>query len=157
MAGNRLSLELEENHGDGLVERSRVVVGRIGRFGETLELAQADTVGTLEHVERAVVDAGAHDAGLAEGRPGGGAHPGDVVVAPFDVEGVILHQAVQNAVGMGPAVEDIAHEVQAVHGEALDERRERLDEVVGRARLDDGLDDLLVVFLAADPVAGRGV
>ena len=79
------------------------------------------------------------------------------MVAPLDVDGVIGHEAVEDAVRARAAVEDVADEVQVVDGEALDERRERADEVVGAARVDDRRDDALVVGEARLPLVGGGV
>ena len=47
------------------------------------------------------------------------------------------------------SVEDVAHHVQVVHGQALDERGQRADEVVRAAGVHDGVDDALVVGQAA--------
>ena len=58
---------------------------------------------------------------------------------------------------MRPAVEDVAHDVQAVDGEALDEGRERHDEVVRGARGHDRCEDRLVVLVADALLVARGV
>ena len=58
---------------------------------------------------------------------------------------MVCDQAVHDGVPVGAAVIDVAHHVQVVHGEALDERRERADEVTDAAGLEDGLHDALMV------------
>ena len=58
---------------------------------------------------------------------------------------MVGEQAVHNLGRAAAAVEDVAHQVQVVDGEALDERGERLDKVVGAGGLQDGLHDALVI------------
>ena len=48
---------------------------------------------------------------------------------------MVGEQAVHNLGRAAAAVEDIAHQVQVVDGQALDERGERLDKVVGAGGL----------------------
>ena len=56
---------------------------------------------------------------------------------------------------MRSSVEDVAHQVHVVHGQALDERRKRADEVVCRAGVDNRVNDALVVSKAGLPLVGR--
>ena len=79
------------------------------------------------------------------------------MVAPLDVERVVGHEAVHDDVAVGAAVVDVAHDVQVVDGEALDECRERADEVADAARLEDGLNDALVVDVAVGLLAAARV
>ena len=58
---------------------------------------------------------------------------------------MVGEQAVHNLGRTAAAVEDVAHQVQVVDGQALDERGERLDKVVGARGLQDGLNDALVI------------
>ena len=58
---------------------------------------------------------------------------------------MVGEQAVHNLGRAAAAVEDIAHQVQVVDGQALDERSERLDKVVCAGGLQDGLHDALVI------------
>ena len=157
MAPDELALQLEHDDRDGLLDRGEHVLLGVGLLGEECQLAQGDAVGALEDVEGVVVDGVPHhrgDAGLGAGRR---AHPADVVVAPLDVERVVGHEAVHDDVAVGTAVVDVAHDVQVVDGEALDERRERSDEVADAARLEDGLDDALVVDVAVGLLAAARV
>ena len=48
---------------------------------------------------------------------------------------MVGEQAVHNLGRAATAVEDIAHQVQVVDGQALDERGKRLDKVVGAGGL----------------------
>jgi len=50
------------------------------------------------------------------------------VVAPLDVDLVVVHQFVENDVGTGAAVVDVADDVQAFDGQLLDQRGEAGDE-----------------------------
>ena len=157
VAQDGLALELEQDHGDCLLDGAHPVVSTVGGLGEQRELAQRHPVGSLEDLEGVVVDVVADDGGEARGGPGRRPHPDDVVVAPLQVDGVVLHEPVADLVRVGPAVEEVAHHVQVVDGEALHEACEGDDEVVRAARVDDRVDDAAVVALAAVPLAGGGV
>ena len=58
---------------------------------------------------------------------------------------MVSEQTVHNLGRAAAAVEDVAHQVQVVDGQALDERGERLDKVVGAGGLQDGFHDALVI------------
>ena len=58
---------------------------------------------------------------------------------------MVGEQAVHNLGSAAATVEDIAHQVQVVDSQALDERGKRLDKVVGAGGLQDGLHDALVI------------
>ena len=58
---------------------------------------------------------------------------------------MVGEQAIHNLGRAAAAVEDVAHQVQVIDGQALDERGERLDEVVGAGGLQDGFHDALVI------------
>ena len=155
MAHDDLPLELEENDRDGLLHGRHAVVLRVGCLREERQLAQAHTIGALEDREALVVDVVANHGRQARGRARGRAHPHDVVVAPLDVDGVVAHEAVADLVGMWSSVKDVAYQVHVVHGQTLDERRKRADEVVCRAGVDDRVDDALVVGKAGLSLVGR--
>ena len=157
VALNRLALELEQDHRDGLLERAHGLARPVGCLGEQGELAQGDAVGALEDLEGVVADVVADHRGEARGRAGGGAHPDDVVVAPLQVNGVILHEAIEDLVGVVAAVEDVADEVEVVDREALDQGGEAHDEVVAGAGVHDRVNDAAVVALALVALAGGGV
>ena len=67
------------------------------------------------------------------------------MVTPLDVHIVVSHQQVKDDVGAGAAVEQVAHDVELVHGQTLDELTETDDELIGASILDDAADDLAVV------------
>ena len=67
------------------------------------------------------------------------------MVAPLDVEIRVLHEHVHDARGLRAAVEDVAHYVEPVHGQALYELRERRDDAVGGAGCDDAVEDGVVI------------
>ena len=78
------------------------------------------------------------------------------MVSPLDVDVVVRHQAVHDAVAVRAAVIDVAHHVQVLDGQALDEHAERADEVVADAVFHDGVNDALVVLVAAHLAGTRG-
>ena len=139
-----LSLQLELDDGDRL-ER-RVHGGEVGikLLGEERQLSQADAVAVLEGRHRAVFDAVAHNVRDARVRAARRAHPQDIVIAPFNIHAGVLHQQFDDPVRRIAAVEDIAHDVQAVYREALDQLGERDHEVL-RVDAQDGLEDLVMI------------
>ena len=174
MAADELSLQLEEDDGDGLVSLGQIVhavfdvvgvVGvaghepggvAVGLLGEADEVAERDTVGVLHDGEGVVLEGGVQHRGHAGGRAGGGTHPDDIVVAPLDIHVVVLAEHIQDAVGVVASVVDVTHHVEAVHRHALDEVAQGHDEGLGLAYLDHRVDDVAVVFLLVMLLA-RGV
>lgn len=135
VALDNLALELKEQDVDGFNQRADGLTGGIGGIGKGDKLAQRDAVVVLKDLVIVVAQVVAQHRGDAGGLTGGGAHPQQIVVAPLNVERMIGEQAVHNLGSAAATVEDIAHQVQVVDGEALDERGERLDKVVGACGL----------------------
>ena len=148
MAGDGLLHQLEEDDVDGLLDAMHAVLARLVRVGGVRKqgkLAQRDAVAALQHAERVVVHARAHDLGHADLAAGGGSHPGDVVVAPLHVHVAPGHELVQDAVGTRTTVVHVTHHMKRVDRQALDEVGQRVDEVLGGAGVHHRLHDLLVV------------
>ena len=116
-------------------------------LGKTLELPQADTVAALKGVEIVVSQCRFQHRHDAERTARRRAHPDDIVVAPLDIHLVVGHQAVQNAVRARAAVEQVAHDVQAVNGQPLDDLAEANNIGVGAVVADDALDDFAVILV----------
>ena len=130
---------------------ARIVLVRLER--ERGQGQNVDAVGVLQNGQVAVARAVAHDVRDAAALAERGAHPHDVVVAPLDVEGVVLHERVHDDVRIRPAVVDVADDVQALDGQTLDEQAQRLDERAAAIGADDGVDDGGVVGLLVNAVA----
>ena len=58
---------------------------------------------------------------------------------------MVAHQQVEDDVRPGAAVEQVAHDVELVHRQPLDQLAEADDELIGAAILDDAADDLAIV------------
>ncbi len=108
-------------------------------------MPQVDAVAVLQHGVVVVGQAGLEDGADADGAACSGTHPDHVVVAPLDIHAVVPHQQFQNDVRAGAAVEQVAHDVQLVHGQPLDQLAQTDDELVGPAVLDDAAHDLPVI------------
>ena len=166
MALDELPLDLELQHRDGLVHLARQqrvalvasgvghrlgLVGRAGGVvvlhGEAGQRQQVDAVAVLQHVEVVVAGRQTDDVGDRGRVAGRGTHPEDVVVAPLDVVAVVLRQRVEDDVRPGPAVEDVADDVQAVDRQPLDHVAHGDDEGVGPADRDDRVQDAVEVVL----------
>ena len=70
------------------------------------------------------------------------------MIAPLDVHIVAAHEGVHDDIRPGTAVENIAHDVQVIAGQRLDERTERLDDLGRLADVNDGVQDAFVLPLA---------
>ena len=81
-----------------------------------------------------VTDVIAQDIGDAGGIAGSGPHPKDVVVAPLDVQGMMVHEGIHNLIGMSAAVVNIADDVQVIDSQAFDEIGQSVDELPRTAR-----------------------
>ena len=166
VAVDDLTLELEHQDGDGLMHDGAAMehtggVGAAGSvgvrhpdgqivvaielLGHPLQVAEVDAVAVLHHAVVVVRKGGLQHRADADGTAGRRAHPDHVVVAPLDVHIVVAHQQVKDDVGAGAAVEQVAHDVELVHSQPLDELTETDDELIGAAILDDAADDLAVV------------
>ncbi len=121
------------------------VIIAVELLGHPLQMAQVDAVAVLQHAVVVVSQGGLQHRADADGAAGSGTHPDHIVVAPLDIHIVVAHQQVEDDVRAGAAVEQVAHDVQLVHGQPLDELTETDDELVGAAIFDDAADDLAVV------------
>ena len=167
MAFDDLALHLKLDHSDGLVHlgrqprihrvinifiqdlRHKVLAGIVPvdsgcKHGQR---TQVDSVAVLQKVEAVVADGDPQDVAdagqVARGRP----HPGNIMVAPLDIHIVELHQLFHNDICSGSPVKDIADDMEIVDGQVLDQVAQRLDELRAHFAVDDGADDLIVVYL----------
>ncbi len=133
VAHDDLPLELEQQDVHGLRQRrelgsqaGRAIGNRlVGALGKRHKLAQGDAVVVLQDLEIAVAQVVAQNRDDARRLTGGRAHPQQVVIAPLDIQRVVLHQAVHDLGRPAAAVEDIAHQMQMVDDQALDEIGQR--------------------------------
>ncbi len=111
--------------------------------GECRQGQEVDAIAVLKGCQIAVAHAHADHVGDAPRVAGGGPHPEDVVVAPLDVEVMVVAKRVHDDVGARPAVVDVADDVQQVDRQALDQVAHGDDEVIGPAGRNDRVDDLV--------------
>ena len=161
----QLALQLHLYHEDGLVHHlvhAHVVAvvflagpdgeGSAVRIlvllhGEGHEGHQVDAVTLLQSGEVGVAYGQTYDGGYGDGMPGGCRHPYDVVIAPFDVDGVVLHQGIHDDMGSGSSVIYIPDYVEMVYHEPLYEIGESGYELRCLLQPYDGGDDGVVVAL----------
>ena len=122
------------------------VIG-IGFHGKGGQRHHVDAISFLKRLRIGIAQAEAQDAGDATEVARRRSHPQDVVVAPLDVDVVEVAERVHDKMRARTAVVDVAEDVQAVDGQALDEIAEGDDEVVGAARSNNGADDDVEVGL----------
>ena len=145
MPRDELAFQLEQKDGDGLKRRRFSHGAGVGLAGEQGQRPQADAVAGFQQLHVVVLQAAAHDGGHAHGVAGGRAHPQDIMVAPFDVHGMVVQKQIHDAVRVRASIIDIAHDVQPVHRQALDQPAQRHDELISAADVDQRVDDLLMV------------
>lgn len=120
--------------------------------GEGGEGHEVDAVAFLEDDGVAVAKGKTEDGGYAAAVAGGSTHPEHVVIAPLDVEMVELTEAIHDEVCAGAAVEDVAQDMEALDGEALNDMTKGRDEVVSATCVDDGADDGFVIAVLIEIV-----
>ena len=166
VAVDDLTFQFEHEDGDGLVHHSAAVKHplRIGAAGgvrvghpnrkiifavellrHALQVPQVDAVAILQHPVVVVGKRGLKYGADADRTSGGSTHPYHVMVAPLDIYIVMTHQQIQNNVRAGTAVKQIAHDMQLIHRQMLDQLAQAHDKAVGAAVLDDAAHDLAVV------------
>ena len=174
MALHPLAFQLELQDGGGLVHacvEGQVLAEGVGAAldGEGVEIAlavfvdreaherdQVDAVAVFEDVQVRVAGGQAEDRGDAERMAAGGADPYDVVVAPLDIQRVVVHQVLHDEMWPGTSVIDVADEVQVVDGQADDHGGEGIDAALRAAGRDDGIQNALIVAgLVRDVVVGH--
>ena len=110
-----------------------------------LQVPQVDAVAVLQHPVVVVGKRSFKYGADADGTAGGSTHPHHVMVAPLDIHVMVAHQQIQNNVRAGAAVKQVAHDMQLIHRQMLDQLAQPHDKAVGAAILDDAAHDLAVV------------
>lgn len=174
VAAYDLGLELKLEHAHGLVHLGYEAAGLVAAGDIVLELRaellagvvlvylhgkdgqvqEVDAVAVFEHREVSVAHAQAQHIGHAGAVACGGTYPQHVVVAKLHVEVLVLAQGIHHEVRARAAVEEVAHDMQAVYRQALYEVADGHDEVVGLACADDGFDDALDVAVLVGHAGG---
>ena len=131
--------------------RARVVL--VGVHSKGCEWKQVDAVAVLQGRHVAIAHAQAKHVADAGTVACAGAYPFDVVVAPHDVEVLVVAERVHDLVGTWTTVVDVAKQMQTVDCQSLDELADFCDERVGASGVDDGLHDHLVVLVLFLPIA----
>ena len=171
-----LTFQLEEDDGDGLVhpcgeqlillaDAHCVIAGEldleaggvavfIDLVGKDGEGTQRDTVAGLDDLQIVVMERVGKHRGYQCAAAAGSTHPENVMVAPLDVHAVVIHQRVHHDIGAGTAVENIAHQMQVIHGKTLDHAADGDDDVGRLTDVDDGFDDGFKIVLLVIPIAG---
>ena len=168
----KLTFELELDDGDSLMHLGDETQGFVAqvlsfiRFGQERpafvacirlhgkggEGHHVDAIALFERLRVGVTQRKAQQARHADWAARCRAHPEHVVVAPFDVQVMVVAERVHDEVGAGSPVVYVAEDVELVDGQALDQVAQGDDEVVRAAGRDDRVDDdveigLLVVVL----------
>ena len=110
-----------------------------------LQVPQVDAVAVLQHPVVMVGQRSLKYGADADRTAGGSTHPYHVMVAPLDIHVMVAHQQIQNNVRAGAAVKQVAHDMQLIHRQMLDQLAQAHDKAVGAAILDDAAHDLAVV------------
>ena len=107
---------------------------------------QGDAVTCLNDIQIIIMNGvGQHRCHQSPGA-GSSTHPEDVVIAPLDVYRMVRQQLIHHHVGSGAAVKDVAHNVQMIHSQPLDGLTDAFNDAGGLPRLNDGIDDVLIII-----------
>ena len=166
VAVDDMALQLEHQNADGLVHHRAAVqhalgIGTAGRvgvghpdgqivlpielLGHALQMAQVDAVAVLQHSVVMISQRGLEHRADADGAARSGTHPYYIVVAPLDIHIVVAHKQIEDDIRAWAAVEQVAHDVQLVHCQMLDQLTQPHDKAVGAAIFNDAAHDLAVV------------
>ena len=121
------------------------VILAIELLRHALQVPQIDAVAILQHPVVVVGKRSFKYGANADGTAGGSTHPYHVMVAPLDIHVMVAHQQIQNNVRAGAAVKQVAHDMQLIHRQMLDQLAQPHDKAVGAAVLNDTAHDLAVV------------
>ena len=127
----------------GLEDGARVVA--VGLHGEVRQRQQVDAVAFLQRLDVRIANRHAQHCGDEREVACHSAHPLDVVVAPLNI--IIAHprERIHDLARPGTAVEDVAHDMQRVDGQTVDEIGDGDDELLGAAHFYDSIDNSVVV------------
>ena len=145
VAADDLSLQLKQDDGDCLFGCLVWVLLVVHLFCKQNQRAQTDAISLLQHRDVVVGQAVAHHSSDARLTAAGSTHPQNVVVAPFDVQRVMVHQHIEDGIRSLPSVEDVADDVQMVHRQAFDQAGQRDDKVIPFLQTQQGVDNFAVV------------
>ena len=113
--------------------------------GKGRQRYQIDTVAFLQRIQIAVA-CGIADHGRDTGHiPRSGAHPDHIVIAPLDIQRMVMHQRIHDDMRSLPAIIDIADDMQMIHDHSLDQFAQFDDKLRRASDIDDRMDDLVVV------------
>ena len=102
MPRDELPFQLEQNDRYSLKRRLRLRKARIVLAGKQCQRPQADAIAGFQQLHVVILQASAHDGGHAHGVAGGRAHPQDIMVAPFDVHGMVISKRSMIPSAWGP-------------------------------------------------------
>ena len=166
VAVDHLTFQLEHQDADGLVHHSTAVqhpfgvgaAGRVGMghpdaqvvlavklLGHALQMAQIDAIAVFQHSVIMIGQRGLEHRADADGAACGSSHPHHIMVAPLDIHIVVAHEQVQNDVRARAAIKQVAHDMQLVHGQMLDQFAQPHDEAVCTAIFNNTAHDLTIV------------
>ena len=115
--------------------------------GKGSQRQKIDAVPVLQRVQISIAGTDADHIGDAAQLAGRSAHPHEVMIAPLNIEAVVLHQLVHDVVGPASPVVDIAEDMQMIDRQLRNQLRERNNKDIGALDADNRIDDLLVVRL----------
>ena len=117
MTENDLPFQFEQHginrfdHGIHTVIMGIILQGKQGQW------PQADAIAAFQDFHVMVAHIVAQHVRNARRAACRSTHPEDIVVAPLNIEGMVLHEVIHNLIGMRPPVVNIANNVQMVYSQ----------------------------------------
>ena len=131
----------------GLPDSTRVIA--VGLHGEACEWQQVDTVTFLQRFDIRVADGYTQYGGNQCTVAGCGSHPLNVVVTPLDVIIANGGQHIQNLLCTRSTVEDVAHDMERIDYQTMNEIADCDDHLLSTTGVNDSLQDRMVVILTS--------
>ena len=116
-----------------------VVLIRIKR--ETSQRQNIDSVGIFENRKVSVTRAVSHDMSNTAALTERSAHPHDVMIAPLNINRMVIDKGLHDRIRMRAAIVNIANNMQSLNGQTLNQPTQRFNECRPPASSYNGIDD----------------
>ena len=108
--------------------------------------SQVNSVSHLHHVKVVVFDVYSQHIGNACPASRCRTHPENVVIAPLEINIVIVHEIIHNLVGSSTSVPNVSYYMESVNSQTADNICHLNDEILSFSALNQGVNNLHIVF-----------
>ena len=163
MPPDQLSFQFKLYHGHGLVHfciqsgifciiicavpygKNAAVRIPVDIHGKGCQRQQIDTIPVLQRVQIAIARRNPHHVGNARHMSAGSPHPGNIMVSPLYIHGMIGTQSIHDDMGPRPPVIDIPHNMQMIYHKTLDQFAQGNNKLWGPADPDNRVYNFIII------------